>query len=287
LSALTKIGIVLLVVTSLLLSAGVVVFVNKVEHFRATAEAASAEKDKEFALRTDVEKQLSREIAARNDERKDANTRYTALQGEKTALEGVVTSKDQEIATARKEKAAVDVVVQTLTAQATGLQQQIAAANTQVTELRGVRDKLVEERHSLNTQLTDALAKVQATERARQLAEERAARASADLDVLRKRIADAGFPNIDSLPVRTTAGTPSLEGVVHNVFLAGNKPWASISIGSKDNVTRGMRFNVHNNERFLGYLTIQTTEPTEAAGVLEGPGVDKVKAGDQVKTQLQ
>ena len=105
--------------------------------------------------------------------------------------------------------------------------------------------------------------------------------------MLRKRIADAGFANPDSLPTRTTAGTQPLEGVVHNVFLAGNKPWASISIGSKDNVTRGMRFNVHNNDQFLGYLTIQSTEPTEAAGVLEGPGVDKVKTGDQVKTQLQ
>jgi hypothetical protein len=286
LSALTKIGIVLLVVTSLLLSAGVVVFVNKVEHFKLNAELATAEKDKEFGLRRDVEALLNTEISNRGADRTKANERYTALQNEKAALEAAVVAKDAEILAVKKDKAAVDVVVQTLTAQATGLQQQIVAANQQVTELRGVRDKLVEERFGLNNQLTDALAKVEATERARKLAEERAARASADLDVLRKRIADAGFTQ-DSLPVRTTAGTPSLEGVVHNVFLAGNKPWASISIGSKDNVTRGMRFNVHNNEQFLGYLTIQTTEPTEAAGVLEGPGVDKVKAGDQVKTQLQ
>ena len=48
-----------------------------------------------------------------------------------------------------------------------------------------------------------------------------------------------------------------------------------------------MRFNVVNNNEFLGYLTVQTTEPDEAAGVLEGPGVTKVKQGDQVKTQLQ
>ena len=41
------------------------------------------------------------------------------------------------------------------------------------------------------------------------------------------------------------------------------------------------------NTKDLGYLTIQTTEPNEATGVLDGPAVDKVHTGDQVKTQLQ
>ena len=71
------------------------------------------------------------------------------------------------------------------------------------------------------------------------------------------------------------------------MFNAGNKPWASITIGSKDMVEKGMKFNVVNGSEFLGYLTIQTAEPTEAAGVLEGPKVEKVKSGDLVKTQLQ
>ena len=285
-SALTKIGIVLLVIASLMLSAGVVVFVNKVEHFRESAEAAKAETAKEMALRTDTEAQLARVTAERNADRLKANTDVAAKEAKIVELQGAVVAKDAEIASAKKDKAAVDVTVQTLTAQATGIQQQLASANQQVTDLRVVRDKLVDERHGLNTQLTDALAKAEALDRARKIAEERATRASADNDVLRKRIADAGF-SPDSLPSRTTAGTQPLEGVVHNVFLAGNKPWASISLGSKDNVTRGMRFNVHNDNQFLGYLTIQSTEPTEAAGVLEGPGVDKVKTGDQVKTQLQ
>ena len=70
-------------------------------------------------------------------------------------------------------------------------------------------------------------------------------------------------------------------------FNAGGKPWAYISLGSKDNVKKDMRFNVVNNNEFLGYLIIQSTEPNNAAGVLEGPGVNKIKSGDQVKTQLQ
>lgn len=285
-SALTKIGIVLLVIASLMLSAGVVVFVNKVEHFRDDATAAREEKAKEMALRLDTEAQLGSVTKARDADRIKANSDITARDTKIVELTNAGVAKDAQIAAAKNEKAAVDVTVQTLTAQATGMQQQLATANQQVTDLRTVRDKLVDERHGLNNQLTDALAKVDALDRQRKILEERSAKASADNDVLRKRIADAGF-SPDSLPTRTTAGTQPLEGVVHNVFLAGNKPWASISLGSKDNVTRGMRFNVHNDNQFLGYLTIQSTEPTEAAGVLEGPGVDKVKTGDQVKTQLQ
>ena len=62
-SALTKIAVVLLVVASLLLSAGVVVFVNKVEHFRGTADAATTELGKVRASSNETKIQL----AAAND----------------------------------------------------------------------------------------------------------------------------------------------------------------------------------------------------------------------------
>ena len=97
---------------------------------------------------------------------------------------------------------------------------------------------------------------------------------------------NAGIP-LNAIPSRIAAGTPNLQGVVNSVFVAGGKPWASISIGSKDNVTKDMKFNVVSDDEFLGYLTIQSTEPNEAIGVLEGPKVDKVRTGNQVKTQLQ
>jgi hypothetical protein len=100
---------------------------------------------------------------------------------------------------------------------------------------------------------------------------------------LEAKMAAAGF-RPDTLPKRLNEGTPVLEGVVSSVFPAGGKPWASISLGAKDNVVKGMKFNVVNNNEFLGYLT---TEPNEATGVLDGPAVEKVHTGDQVKTQLQ
>ncbi len=46
-SALTKLSVILLVIASLLLSAGVVVFVNKDENFRKDAEVARGQMEKE------------------------------------------------------------------------------------------------------------------------------------------------------------------------------------------------------------------------------------------------
>jgi len=167
-----------------------------------------------------------------------------------------------------------------------GLQGQLGAATQQVTELRKIRDQLVEERHTLNVQLTDAVAKIDALDRQRKNAEERATTAQIENDQFKATLASKGI-SPDTARRGLARGNEPLEGVVSGVFNAGGKPWASISLGSKDNVEKGMRFNVVNNNEFLGYLTVQTTEPTEAAGVLEGPGVTKVKQGDQVKTQLQ
>ena len=71
----------------------------------------------------------------------------------------------------------------------------------------------------------------------------------------------------------------------------GGDPW-TIGVGHTSaagapNVVKGMKFHVVNNSEFLGYLIIQSTEPNEATGVLDGPGVERVHTGDPVKTQLQ
>jgi septal ring factor EnvC (AmiA/AmiB activator) len=286
LSALTKIAVVLLVVTSLLLSAGVVVFVNKVEDFR---KGQMAEKDRGTQL-SSANKNLQVQVESLNAQlvsmSKDFNGQIDRLKQDSSAKDAKILDLNTQLAKLDQDKKGVEVALANLTKVQEGLQGQLAAAQGQITDLRKYRDQLVDERHSLNVQLTDALAKVDALNRAYKNAEERLQGKSAMLDDLQRKVQNAGL-DIGNLPKRGNEGTPQLEAVVSGVFNAGSKPWASITIGSKDNVEKGMKFNVINNNEFLGYLTIQTTEPTEAAGVLEGPKIDKVKTGDQVKTQLQ
>ena len=285
-SALTKIAVVLLVVTSLLLSAGVVVFVNKVEDFRKGQLAAVDRYNQATSASKNAQAQVESLNAQLVSTSKDFNGQIDRLKQDGSTKDATILDLKAQIAKLDQDKKGVEVALANMTKVQEGLQGQLAAAQGQITDLRKYRDQLVDERHSLNVQLTDALAKVDALNRAYKNAEERLQGKSAQLDDLTNKVKSAGL-DIGNLPKRGNEGAPQLEAVVSGVFNAGSKPWASITIGSKDNVEKGMKFNVVNNNEFLGYLTIQTTEPTEAAGVLEGPKIDKVKQGDQVKTQLQ
>jgi regulator of replication initiation timing len=286
LSALTKIAVILLVVTSLLLSAGVVVFVNKVDHFERVNTASEASLLKERTDHANTRAQYTAANQSLLDQAKDFNTREGALRTEIATLTKTVGDRDTAIAKLDQDKKGVEVALANLTKVQEGLQGQLAASQTQVSELRKIRDQLVDERHALNVQLTDALAKVDALDRAHKNAQEQAAGARAQAEEVMGRI--SANPQLARQFQRSPTAPPqSLEGVVKDVFEAGGKPWVSVSIGAKDNVSKGMKFNVVNNNEFLGYLTIQTTEPNEAAGVLDGPKVQKVRQGDQVKTQLQ
>lgn len=286
-SALTKVAVALLVVASLMLSAGVVVFVNKVDHFQTTLDTSKMAFTKEQAAHADTRAQLASANTELLSQAKDSNARLAALQTELTTAQATAQAARGELAAREQEKKGVEVAMQNMVKVQEGLQGQLSAANTQVTELRKIRDQLVEERHTLNVQLTDAVAKIDALDRQRKNAEERATVSQKEAETASGKLADLGYKDLKSVPNRTNRGAEPLEGVVNGVFNAGGKQWASISLGSKANVEKGMRFNVVNNNEFLGYLTVQTTEPDEAAGVLEGPGVTKVKQGDQVKTQLQ
>lgn len=284
-SALTKVAVILLVVTSLLLSAGVVVFVNKVEDFGAMAKASDDSLKREQRARIDAQTQATLLTQQNLELATSSNKRAEDLKADIARITADLAKSEAAKTGLEQDKKGLEVALANMTAVQKGQQEQLAAAQTQITELRGIRDKLVDERQQINVQLTDANAKVEALDRARRMAEEKAAGLRAQVDEQEQKLKSTGL-TWNTLPNRTNAA-PHLEGVVANVFMAGGKPWASVTIGSKDNVEKGMRFNVVNNQEFLGYLTIQTTEPTEAAGVLEGPKVEKVRQGDQVKTQLQ
>lgn len=285
-SALTKIGVVLLVVCSLLLSSGIVVFVNKVDHFKKLHEGEKQEKEKQVQLFNEMKAQYDLVVARERETVTGLNGRIDALKKEISDRDGKILELNGQITKLDQDKKAVEVALATMTQTLQGAQTQLGAAQEQIKDLRKIRDDLVAERHSLNQQLTDALAKVDALSRQVKIVEERNQGLRAQVQELDAKFVAIGV-DPKSAPRRTSAGTPTLEGVVNTVFNAGGKSWASISIGSKDNVTKDMKFNIINDKEFLGYLTIQTIEPNEAAGVLEGPKVERIKTGDLVKTQLQ
>ena len=79
----------------------------------------------------------------------------------------------------------------------------------------------------------------------------------------------------------------NLRGVVRSLKNIGGQDYATISLGSADNVQKGMKFNVIGGNKFLGYLTIDSVDYNEATGHLEGPDLKSVRPGSEVATQFQ
>lgn len=286
-SALTKIGVVLLVIASLMLSAGVVVFVNRAPSYQQALDSIKVDLDKERLKTIDA---LADAYRARIDKDSIAADNRNAI----LKLEADIVAKNREIAKLTDEKVAetkekdkANALVKVTADSVDGLQKQIDAHVAHIKELRVIRDGLVNERFNISAENAELRAQVEILKRAVRVNEDRAGNMRAELNDLKTRLGST--PNVKPEMVMTdkTAGAGYLEGVVNSVFDTGGKRWASISIGAKENVQKSMKFSVHNDKDFLGYLIIQVTEPNEAAGVLEGPGVSKVKQGDQVKTQLQ
>jgi hypothetical protein len=99
--------------------------------------------------------------------------------------------------------------------------------------------------------------------------------------------AGSGVANHDG---QNAAGTPGqIIGRISDVQVVAGVRNATISIGSSDSVTKGMKFYVVDTQgAFVGTLVIMNVQSTESIGTLDGPPgkVEQIKTGMIVKTQL-
>ena len=77
----------------------------------------------------------------------------------------------------------------------------------------------------------------------------------------------------------------NLHGQIKTKRKINDVDYATITLGSADSVTKGMKFRVVDRNTFLGYLTIDSVEANEAVGHLTGPNLQMVVPGSQVLTQ--
>jgi hypothetical protein len=59
--------------------------------------------------------------------------------------------------------------------------------------------------------------------------------------------------------------------------------YATVSLGAVNHVEKGMRMRVVDGDEFLGHLIIDLVEQDESVGHLEGPKIEKIKKGSDVK----
>ena len=283
-SPLTKLFVVLLVILSLVTTAATVVFGNKVDNF--STQLASA-KLQNSALTTEV--QNAQAAAAAQRDLAQETVRRT--QGELEQARQAANQAQQRINELSAQLADATSRLTLQSADLTRVAEALKAAqdannkkDESIAMLRQTNDDRLRQNVELNTANTDLTATLQVTERERRFLAEQLNESKRTVDRQGAMLRDAGI----NPKMATIQPTSRINGVVRDRREIGGVPYASVSVGSNDGVTKGTEFKVvdRTSGAFLGIITIDSVEPTESTGRVSGPRPNDIKPGVEVKTQL-
>jgi len=296
LSAITKLFVVLHVIMSMLLTAGLVVFVNRVEAFSQANQRFVEDLKVERGLRSNLESTVAQLESDKQSIRQVYEGRLAVSRGQieerdatVSQLQGEIAKQDQTIRIQVAANETANEAVQVATATQQTLEGQLAAIRADAAE---TEQQLLE----ATTELADSRSVVAVMKRQlRQALEE--------VEYLNGELQRASLEQDQQGPqggrVATTRGdrggagpapvaTTPITGEIRDRRTIGGVEYATISIGSKDNVSEGMQFYVVDRDRgeYLGKLIVDAVEDEEASGRLQGRNIDQVRQGHEVRTQL-
>ena len=288
-SALTKIFVVLLVVVSLLSAAGFIVFVNQVENFKTSLtdvrgrlslseSAVTAANTATQAAKADV-RQARMELDRANQQ----ITTVTNDRDEKVAsLNTTIAGDKSQAAIAAVSLSNVSAALNTSEATRKGLNDSLTAARTET-------DKLNTTLLQDETAISDYTNKVDVLQHQVTNFTEELAQAQAENTRLHTLLKSLGASDNGGTATGPNV-SPAINGVVTDTRTFNGIEYATISVGSAEQVAKGMVFQVIDraHAKFLGELTIDSVDLHSATGKLVGPNLASVsKSGTtEVKTQL-
>jgi DNA repair exonuclease SbcCD ATPase subunit len=288
LSNLTKILVVLLTLSAILLCGIVVTYVANAENYKEkftklSSDRAALEQEKEslnnqlkekIQQKDDLEKSLNGQIATLKTQEDDLKTKLSSTERQKAEL---VERTNSFAATTKDFQATIDKQAQLL-----------ATAQDDVKQLKAEQIKLNKELEQTSTAVVEKTALIESAEaEKRRLIEEKA-----DLqNRLDKMLKAGGRPAAASAPVtqekgfaqpsQPTAETVNLKGLITQV----DTKLATISIGTADGVKVGMKFHVTRGDEFICDVLIVDVDTDKAVGVLELVQ-QSPKVGDNASTSL-
>ena len=283
-SPLTKLFVVLQVILSIALTAAVVVYVSREDGQLLALRTAQT-----TALSAQSERDAA--VAAMNAATSNATALQERMNSQSRELGGQVTAAQQQLADLNVQLAKANTSNATQALQITQLTEGLKAAtdttanlNTTVAGLREASDKAVREAAALNQRNSELANTLDVTEAERRNLAEQLAEAQQNNTRMSRIMKERGIdPNIPSDRI-AVAGIP-INGVIREKRDIAGVPYATISVGSADDVQRGMQFKVIQGDKFLGTLTVDSVEQQESTGRLQGPHVAEITPGVQVRTQ--
>lgn len=292
-SPLTKLFVVLLVLVSIIQTAGIITFVNKLEPLQADLLRARADAQVQMQLATNKSTDLaavSAELADKvNDLRKQKDDFNTQLQTYRTTIE----SRDAQLAKLQSDHA---LLLSANAGQATALQlseDSKAKLSEQVVALRKDADERQRQNNELGARNTELTALNAVLNRDLRHLTEQLTELNAKNTQLGNRLREMGVSDAQiasNEPVNSVRSAPAINGVVRSRRTIAGKDYATISIGSADQVTKGMEFKILDKETgaFLGVLTVDVLDANEAMGqiIADPNNLAQIKPGNVVKTQI-
>lgn len=278
-STVTKIFVVLLVICSLLLSAAVVVFVNRVDISMAGIKKTQADLTAARAQANSLQNRMAEQDTATRNQVNDLQSQKKSLEDRLIAMQAEVVKATAAKAQAEKDLQVAQAAGAGATAVANAAQTELAGQIKLAADLRAKADDFIKQNTELNTELTVKSNENRALARQLEFTQERVAE-------LTQQMRNA--PKTGGTSEATPTPPAPIAGKVTSVDIIGGKKYATVNVGSAENVQKGMRFNVVNLQsgEFLGYLTIDKVEPNEAIGPVDGTKIDKIQNGAEVRTQL-
>jgi hypothetical protein len=291
LSTLTKVFVVLLVVLSLLLTAGTITFVNAVGNQRTALENSRQERANAESHAQRLQQELSAmELRVRDAEKTSAQVIENSKQAANQAQQ-LVADRDTRNAELAARLSMANADVTRLTEALRASEQTKSSALTTLEQERKSYADAMTQAAQMNQSINELTNRLDVTERERRFLAEQLEEQRNNNTKLQGAVQQMGgnLQQILAGPGPTRGpGVPPINAVVRDVKDMAGKKYATISVGASDNVTRGMEFKLvdRNTGNFLGVLTVTAIEPNEAIGVVEGPKVNDIHPGVEARTQL-
>ena len=291
-SPLTKLFVVLLVLVSTVLTAGVVTFVNKLDPIQQKLTAVTAERDTASALSQARQADLVAANAQLDDLRQGAQTEASKASNAVQAMRASVEKSDAQVVALNGQ---IAVLTSANARHAAALEASKSTSDKmadQIVALRKDADERLRQNADLGGRVSRLTAENDVLERTRRNLAEQVTELQSRVDRQARLLQDNGFTEsqIAAAPAGVGRGAPAINGVIRSRRNIAGKEYATISIGSSDQVVKGMQFNILDSQTgaFLGVMTVDVVDANEAIGQIkaESNNLAQIKAGNVVRTQI-
>jgi hypothetical protein len=291
LSALTKVFVILLVVTSMLTTAAFVVFVNNYQPLQTTLDAAKAALTVANAQKSAAIQEKQQADALRDQVAATASEQNTSLMAGLAELQ----KQNDELTVANaKLKSEKNELSEQITQMSTGSNinsSTVATLQGLVTDLRKENEKLVSDNDASSRTMADQLSQLETLNTDNERKGEKLQSLQRDKELLAADDKKRGGNPDDVLSGKQTVITVDISGVVKDKKPINGRTYVTINVGTADGVSKGVEFNIIDGRtrQLLALAHVTDVDVNQCVASLDGvpENIAKVQAGNDAKTNVR